>query len=262
MRVGLAQINCSGSDIAARCAQYTLYAGRAAEQGCQALLFPEMSDTGYVPALMRARACSWDDLPFHTLQNCGAKHGLYVIAGISERAEGVIYNSLAIISPTGTLLGRYRKTHLFSPAPCYEDQIFGAGSSLTLMPIGDLVWGFSICYDLRFPELYRSLTLRGAQVLVNCAAWPALRPTHWEILTRAREVENQAYVLGVNHVGIEGEMGFCGQSCIVDPSGEAVHLDAEQEGLLVGEIHPEPIRSARSSIPVLVQRRADLYGTF
>ena len=159
------------------------------------------------------------------------------------------------------MLGKYRKIHLFSSAPVHEDRYFTPGSSLTTLHIGEMTWGFSICYDLRFPELYRSLALQGAEVLVNCTAWPASRAAHWETLTRARAIENQAYMIGTNRVGTDGGVTFCGRSCIVEPFGEVISLgSADEEELVVGEIRKDKVVSFRQDIPVFQSRRKDIYG--
>lgn len=261
MKIALAQMRCVVGDVAANCARYRAYAEQAAERGCQALLFPEMSDTGYEPAAIRAHAGAWSDgLAMRTLRECAVRHGLYILAGLSEREGEAIYNALAVLSPEGALVGRYRKTHLVPLAPCYEDQLFVPGASFARLPIGEFTWGLSICYDLRFPELYRALALGGADVLVNVAAWPARRPRPWEALTQARAIENQAYMLACNRAGADAGAAFCGRSCIVAPSGEAACLGAEEEGLLMGEIDKERIRTERESIPAFRSRRPELYA--
>ena len=261
MRVGLAQLECSVGDVEGNCGKIEEFCRRAAAEGCEVIVFPEMTDTGYAPEFITAKASSWDGLPFQTAQRSASELGLFVICGLSEREGGRLFNSQAIISPDGDLLGRYRKTHLFTPDPIREERIFAPGAVLTLLVIQNLIWGFSICYDLRFPEFYRLLALRGAEVLVNSTAWPLSREKHWDILTKARAIENQAYFIGVNRVGSDNGFRFCGRSRIVNPFGEMVaEASPDQEELLVGEIQPEKIHKFRTKLPVFDDRRADLYG--
>lgn len=261
MKVGLAQLECSVGHVEENCCKIEGFCRRAADGECDVVIFPEMTDTGYVPEVITEKASSWDDLPFQTARRCASDLQLFVICGLSEREGDRLFNSQAIISPDGNLLGRYRKTHLFTPDPIQEERIFSPGTSLTLLTLQNLTWGFSICYDLRFPELYRLLALRGAEVLVNSTAWPLTRERHWEVLTKARAIENQAYFVGVNRVGSDNDFRFCGRSRIIDPFGELVaEASADQEELLVGEIDAEKIHRFRTKIPVFSGRRADLYG--
>jgi predicted amidohydrolase len=118
-----------------------------------------------------------------------------------------------------------------------------------------------ICYDLRFPELSRSLVLQGAEVLVLCSAWPFPRLSHWETLIRARAIENQVYFIAANRTGTDdGAISFCGASRIVDPYGVIVTSAAEdREEMISGEISRETILAVRAKMPVLQQRRSDLY---
>ncbi len=261
MKIGLAQIKCSVGGIKANCSKITAFAEQASHLGCEAVIFPEMSDTGYVTAVIQETASAWPGLPFDIVQQTASKLGIFIICGMSEREDKSIYNSVAIFSPKGELIGKYRKAHLFSPAPISEDKCFGSGSSITTLQIGDMAWGFSICYDLRFPELYRLLFLQGAQVLINCSAWPASRAQHWEALGRSRAIENQAYFIGVNRVGADGKLPFCGRSCIIEPYGKNAALgSAKEEELVIGGIDMEKVNSFRQKIPILESRREDIYG--
>ena len=261
MKVALAQIDCSVGDVEANCAKITDFTEKASGKGCEVVIFPEMSDTGYDTSVIKHTASSWDERPFSIIQNAAVKHSIYVVCGLSERVENDVYNSVAILSPEGKLLGSYRKMHLFSPKPAHEDQCFTHGSSFTILSIGDFTWGFTICYDLRFPELYRVLALKGADVFVNCSAWPIIRAVRWEVLTKARAIENEAYMLGVNRVGVDGGVELCGSSCIVDPFGTDIALGStDQEELVISEVESEKITAARKSIRIFEDRRADLYG--
>ncbi len=261
MKIGLAQIECMVGDSEANCAKITDYIGKAAQQGCDVVVFPEMSDTGYDMSLIKEIASSWAGRPFLAIKKAAARYNLCVICGLSEREDNQIYNSRAVISADGRLLEKYRKVHLFSYGQVQEKQVMTPGSLLTTLNMGGITWGFSICYDLRFPELYRALALMGEEVVVNCSAWPAARATRWEVLTKARALENQSYFIGVNRVGADGELLFCGNSCLIDPYGENAALGSgEKEELIIGEIEKDKIVSCRNGIPVFRDRREDIYG--
>jgi omega-amidase len=259
MRIGLSQISCVTDDPKSNVKKIIAYARQAAESGCQVVIFPEMSDTGYLLSTVPNIADS-DGRALAAIASVAASANIWIVAGLSEKSEGLIYNSVAVIAPTGNVVTRYRKTHLFRPAPIEEDKVFSRGTHMTQCEIAGTLWGFSICYDLRFPELYRGYAIGGCKVLTNCTAWPLMRAAHWETLIRARAIENQCYFLGANRVGKDGGFEFCGRSSIVSPYGEIVALGSEnREELVIGEIDFSQVDAYRSAIPVLEDRRPDIY---
>ena len=261
MKTALAQINCAVGDVKSNCARISEYAKRAANDGCDIVIFPEMSDTGYVPSIIKDTASSWPGLPYSTCCDAASDNNIYLICGLSEREGDSIFNSAGVFSPEGGLIGKYRKTHLFPADPINENLCFKPGNSLTTVEIGGVIFGLTICYDLRFPEIYRGLALKGAQVLVNCSAWPETRAAHWEALSRARAIENQEYFLGANRIGKDGKVPFCGRSCIIEPWGDYAAVgSAENEELVIGEIDIKKIESFRKKVPVFKSRRPDIYG--
>lgn len=254
-------MKCRLGEVRENCRSISQLVVKAAGLGCEAVIFPETADTGYDAAVIQR--CSFDAQgeSLRILQRGAKENRIYVLCGVVERTKRRIYNTLAVFGPDGQLLARYRKTHLITPPPFNEAQCFSSGNKLVAVDIGDMRWGLAICYDLRFPELFRRLALTGAQVLVVCAAWPSFRQTHWDILTRARAVENQAYLLAVDRVGTDGAVTFAGKSRIVTPSGEIVAEGSRHaEELIVGEIGPTAVQEFRKNLPVFDARRADLYG--
>lgn len=260
MKIAIAQIECQPGDIAANTSHMVQSVELAQERDCQVVVFPEMSDTGYWPEQLAAKSEPWPDPAYEALRAASAEHSIAIMAGLSERVGVSVYNSLVYFDPRGELSGKYRKIHLFSPPPAQEPRHYTPGSDISLVAFGGLRWGLTICYDLRFPELYRVLTIDGADVLLNVAAWPAARPTHWDYLTRARAIENQAFVVAANRVGSDGPFQFHGHSRVVSPMGEVIAEAGEDEELLVAELDPSLIESFRSTIPALADRRPDMYG--
>ena len=128
--------------------------------------------------------------------------------------------------------------------------------------IVDTSWGkmgLAICYDLRFPELFRVYALAGAKIVFLPAEWPHPRLNHWQILLRARAIENQMYVVACNRVGTSKDTHFCGHSCIIDPWGEVVAEIGEDDGILTAEIGINKVDEVRSSIPIFADRRPEIY---
>ena len=261
MKIALGQIDCEPGRIKANAEKLCNLVHRAAGQHCDVVIFPEMADTGYDPTNLASVSVAWQTGPLPALQTAAAEAGITVVCGLSERTAEVIHNSLAVISPSGELTGRYRKAHLIASAPFAEDRCFAPGADLLLSRIGGWRWGFTICYDLRFPELYRKLALAGSTVLVNCAAFPAERATTWDALTRARAIENQAYLLAANRVGTDGPCHFGGLSRVVAPDGTLVaNGSADTEQLLVATLDVQLLNAVRDAMPVFKARRPDIYG--
>ncbi len=260
MNISIAQLNCIPGRIEDNCSKIKQLAAEAKQQGSDMVVFPEMTDTGYDMSLIQGSASAWPGMPFKTVQNCASTLNLYIVCGLSEKDGTDIYNSVAVINPEGYLVYKYRKTHLFPCTPVLEDRHLTAGSVIDTTIIGGMNWGFLICYDLRFPEVCRSLFLKGAEVLVICSAWPLTRLNHWKVLTQARAIENQAYVIASNRTGTDGGMEFCGSSCIVDPNGETIaEASTSSEELIYAEISREETAMIRQKIPVFKNRRPDIY---
>ena len=202
--------------------------------------------------------------------------GVTLLAGsVAERSgnaerEPKVFNTSVLISPEGAILSAYRKIHLFdveledSPR-VVESRWFAPGSEIcvTETPLGRL--GQSICYDLRFPELYRNLADQGADILVVPAAFTEKTGrAHWEVLLRARAIENQAFVIAPNQFGEQiAGVPLYGHSMIIDPWGnvlaEAVAAkdgSAEEEAIVIAEIEPARLLAVRSQIPALHHRRS------
>ncbi len=253
-------MDCTPGDVAGNCARITQMAKRAREQECQALFLPELADTGYEMRTVERTASAWPGLPFNTTQNASRNHSINIICGLSERQGDAIYNSLAVFSPDGSLIGKYRKTHLIPIDPIHEDRYITPGNSLELVEIGGIKWGLLICYDLRFPEISRALALMGCHALAVCASWPFPREAHWMALAGARAIENQSHVTACNRVGTDGPLTFCGSSCVINAEGKVLAQGSrDREEIITADINMEEVDSIRAAMPVLRGRRQELY---
>jgi omega-amidase len=261
MKIAVAQIACSLGQVAANVDKMQEFCARAKEDGAQLIVFPEMADTGYATSVIQACATSWNEGAVPALRKCAQHLSLAVIAGVSERDSGGLYNTQIFIDAAGQVCAKYRKTHLFAVAPVEEQKCFAEGGGLTSYSLGGFNLGLSICYDLRFPELYRALALeKGTNVFIISSAWPFPRLEHFRILAVARAIENQSYVIASNRVGTDAGATFCGSSAVIDPYGVIVAAaSADREELIVANLSTEPIESVRQRMPVLAHRRRDLY---
>ena len=164
-----------------------------------------------------------------------------------------IYNSQVVIDSAGAIVAKYRKTHLFAPAPIEEDKCCAPGHELVSVALGPFKVGLTICYDLRFPEIYRALAVdHGANVFIISSAWPFPRVEHLRVLATARAIENQSYVVLANRVGRDDGVPFCGSSAVIDPSGvvmaaaSAGSRRADRRRLVAGSARQRPRANAGS----------------
>jgi omega-amidase len=262
MKIAAAQIACSLGDVDANVRKMRDFSGRAREGGAELIVFPEVADTGYAMPVIEACATPWTEGAVPELQKIAKDLSIAIICGVSERDGASIYNSQVFIDAKGEIVGSYRKTHLFTGTPIGEDKCFLPGNGFDSFPFGGFRLGLSICYDLRFPEVYRTLAIEhGANVFILSSAWPFPRLEHFRILCAARAIENQSYMIVSNRVGTDDGMTCCGSSMIIDPYGVTLaSASADQEELIQAEISEEVITSVRNKMAVFAQRRPDLYG--
>lgn len=228
----------------------------AAGLGCTVVVLPELWSTGY--ALDRLESLLPDPDTLEAMVSWAKGHGIYLFGGVAEREAGRIYNSLYAFGPRGGLRGKYRKIHLFSLMG--EDRCFSPGETPGLLSLPFALTGLAICYDLRFSSLFQSLALSGAELLVTAAEWPSARLDHWRILTQARAVECQAFLVACNRVGRDDQNVFGGHSLVVSPWGVVLAEGGEGEGLVTAELNLDEIAEVRARIPALKDRKGQVSG--
>ena len=186
------------------------------------LVLPEAFATGFSLSLDKTLAGE----PQRTksfLKNLSLEYGIWVMGGMITPAQDSSNkgkNSVVLYSSDGTKSGTYEKIHLFNPAE--EEKVHLPGNQVEVFEINRLKICPLICYDLRFPEVFREGTKNGAEVFVVHACWPSKRMNHWRVLLQARAIENQAYVVGINRTGEEPETQYSGGSMVIDPQGNIV----------------------------------------
>ncbi|NTV00197.1 MAG: carbon-nitrogen family hydrolase [Methanoregulaceae archaeon] len=238
------------------------FVAEAARRGSELICFPEMWTTGFpwkeMGELARRHAGILD-----SLCSLARDYHIWINGSLPVLTEqGRVANTSLLINPDGHTVGIYRKAHLFSLF--HEEQFIEAGNALCLV---DAPWGrtgLSICYDIRFPELYRTYALKGAGIVLLPAAFPEPRLSHWKVLCRARAIENQIFLVATNRVGheemvSEGEVTYFGSSVIIDPRGDPVVEGSDNEELLTATINMARVEEVRLSMRVFADRRPDLY---
>lgn len=217
------------------------------------VVLPEMFATGFSMDAAKNR----EFLPSPTLvflSQLARTYQIGILAGlVLTDAEKRPRNESVFISPSGDIGCRYAKIQTFSFAD--ETKHFTAGDAVQVFSFGGFKIAPFVCYDLRFPELFRNAVDLGAELLVVIANWPAVRVGHWRTLLQARAIENQAYVIGVNRTGTDPTLRYSGQSLIVDPLGEIIAEAGETEGSMTARLDPEVVSTWRKRFPALADRR-------
>ncbi|HST31607.1 MAG TPA: nitrilase-related carbon-nitrogen hydrolase [Chthoniobacterales bacterium] len=262
MKVAAAQISCVLGDLNANINKVRDFVERAKGSGAELIAFPEMIDTGYSMPVIQKHAKPWKEGAVPKLQDIAKENSIAIVAGISDREGDAIFNAQVFVNASGGVLGKYRKTHLVTAAPLDERICFSPGNEFVACKLVDFKIGLSICYDLRFPEMARTLAVKhDANVIVNSSAWPVVRAEHLRILTLARAVENQSYFIIANRVGTDDGVTLCGGSVIVDPAGKILAAaPAGREELIQAEISTQVIADVRKRVPAFAHRRGELYN--
>ena len=256
MKIAAAQIACTLGDLAANTRKLCDFAERAKTAGAELVVFPEMSDTGYAMQVIREQAKPWSEGAVPELQKIARRLSLAIVSGVSEKEGDAIFNSQVVIDSTGTIVTKYRKTHLF--APIDEDKCCTAGDTLVSFDFGPLKFGLTICYDLRFPEIYRALAVDQGQIFSSFP--PPGRFRGWNINAswplRARS-KTKATSCSRTALGKMTGCRFAVPRPSSIPTGVVVAAaSADREELVVAEASPEMIDAVRARMPVFAHRRA------
>ncbi len=227
----------------------------AAAAGARLVVLPEMFATGFS---MNAEAMATHaEAIGGWLAEAARRHGLWLLAGLAVPGEIRPRNEARLVDPDGAVRATYHKVHPFSLAR--EHEHFEGGERLPTAEIEGVRVTPIVCYDLRFPELFRAAAAR-TDLFVVIANWPEARRAHWSTLLAARAIENQVWVLGVNRVGEGGGLRYTGDSALHDPQGAAVATRAAQVGLVLGSVDAAEVAAVRARFSFLADRRPGVYA--
>lgn len=230
---------------------------QAAEQDADLVLLPELWASGFDLERSRDYASSLDGGWFDRMQELAVEYAIGLGGSLIEESRGEYFNTFALYGRDGTLLGSYRKIHLFQKLN--EHLHFSSGKNIVVL---DSPWGrvgLAICYDLRFPEIFRSCAVAGAELILLVAEWPKRRIEDWKVLLQARAIENQCYVAAVNKVGTSMGAPLGGNSAVINPRGEILIQGGESEELLQAGLNLDDVSKIREWMPVLDDRRPGVY---
>ena len=232
---------------------------RAMKDKPDVLVLPETWNTGFFPRENLQALCDRDGSQVKQVFGALAERNqVNIVAGSVSNVRGSkVYNTAMVFDRTGACIASYDKTHLFTPMG--EDNYYTPGDRLCTFVLDGVKCGLIICYDVRFPELTRSLTVPGLDMLFVVSQWPKVRTFHLRSLTTARAIENQMFLVCCNSCGTAGQTVYGGNSAIIDPWGETVALAGETEEILTADCDLQILTNIRGSIPVFRDRRPSLY---
>lgn len=219
------------------------------------VVLPEMFSTGFSLNLSAtAQGTEREDDAF--LTDLARKYGCYVLGGVvspDPEKAGMGRNESVTFGPDGALLARYTKIQPFSLGG--ESECHAAGSEVVTFPWGGFTVAPLVCYDLRFPEHFRTAVKKGANLMVVIASWPVKRYHHWLTLLQARAIENLAYVIGVNRTGSDPHLKYNGRSVVVSPHGHIIADAGEGEGVVSARLDLADVKAWREQFPALGDMR-------
>jgi omega-amidase len=228
---------------------------RLAGHGVELAVLPEMWSCGFAYRDLNSLARRTPEI-LEELERLSRELNMVIVGSLPEAHGNKVFNT-AYLLDRGRLAGSYRKLHLFSLMG--EDRSLDAGDSVLVAQTSIGKIGVMICYDLRFPELARRLTLEGADIIAVPGEWPKPREEHWRILLRARAIENQLFVVAANCCGVVGKLDFFGSSLIIDPKGEILAQGGYQSCEPQATLEAAELENWRASITCLKDRRPDCY---
>ena len=223
------------------------------------IVLPELWDIGFFPRPLENYVDADGAQAKNLLSALAKKHHVHIVGGsVAVKVGDYIANRCYVFDRDGALLVDYDKTHLFSPAK--EDKFFRKGEHRAIFCLDGVKCAVAVCYDLRFPELFRRYALEDAAVIFLPSAWPTARIAHWQTLSQARAVENQVFFVAVNGSGaFANGMPLGGQSAVIDPWGVRLAEADEQEAILTAELDFSVRDEIKRTIDVFHDRREDLY---
>ena len=268
MELALVQLRIEAGDVAGNTERALAAIGDAAAAGAGLVCLPEIFTVGYF-AFEEYEQCaeSLAGPTLGTVADAASEHDVAVLAGtvvedlaasaadgLTTPAESGLANASVLFDRSGEPRAIYRKHHLFGYDSAEADLLV-AGESLGVAEIGGFTVGMTTCYDLRFPELYRDLAEAGATLILVPSAWPYPRVEHWQLLPRARAIENQVFVGTCNGSGVFGDTALCGRSAVYDPWGDVLAETRDAPAIVTADIDPNEVKAVRGEFPAWRDRR-------
>lgn len=254
--ISIAQMPVAGNDPEQNLETAARAVGEAARRGSDLVVLPELWTTG-----VALREATEQNTPARfdaagAMRDLARSNGVAVAGSALMGDEDHFHNVLLLVTADGKLAAGYQKLHLFTPMD--EHRYVTGGDEVVVCEAPWGKTGLSVCYDLRFPELFRRIAVAGAELIILPAEWPHPRLEHWRVLSRARAIENQCFFVAANAAGTQGRYTFCGHSAVIDPWGETVAEAGEDAAVLTATIDLDDVAKVRERFPALKDRRESL----
>ncbi len=258
LTIALAQINLALGNPARNLESVRAKIAEAKARGAEIVVLPELWSSAYDLEHAAAHASALDTGMFAEIAALARENQIAMVGSLLEKEGARVFNTATLVDARGQRIGAYRKLHL---VPMLDEDKFLAGGDDA--PVFDASFGkcaLAVCYDLRFPELWRHYALLGARLVFLPSEWPRQRIAHWRTLLPARAIENQIFIAAANRVGTGKGETFGGHSMVVNPWGEIlVEGDEREEALLIAQIDLDRVDEVRQRVPVFRDRRAEVY---
>lgn len=255
--VSLYQMNVQLAQVAMNLDKVREIVKEASRRESTLLILPELWSTGFPLEKTLPYAERSDGPVLSEISRLARSYKICILGSTLIKKGDDVTNCATLYNAEGLCIAEYEKLHLFTLMN--EDRYLKAGEHRTTLSVSGWVSSLAICYDLRFPELFRRYALEQSRMVLIPAAWPAARVAHWRVLLQARAIENGFFVVGCNQTGITGKTRFGGFSGVIDPLGQVCLEGTEVEELLTTEIDSTLVQQARKRLPVLKDRRPELY---
>ena len=257
MIIGIAQINITWEDSKKNMVKVESFVKKALGNKIELILFPEMTLTGFTMNINKLLLSEKEIISW--IKKVAIDNNINIGLGFAIKIDGKGKNKYVIVSKQGKVLAMYTKIHPFSYSG--EDDKYYNGDEICICKINEFKITPFICYDLRFPEIFQ-IASKEAQIITVAASWPKSREQHWITLLKARAIENQCYVIGINRIGSGNGLQYNGASIFVSPSGEILNEVNSEEMLIIKDLEIEKIREIKDSFDIKKDRREKLYKAY
>lgn len=254
VNIGMLQIQSITGDVEANCKKVNELVQSHNLNDLDMLVLPEVWTCGWLCEKFKETAQDINNSKaINLLSDIAQKYNINIIGGsFIEKKGDKYFNTCPVFNRKGELIATYSKNHLYSYYGCNEGYYITCGDTPVMVNLEGINYGLTICYDIRFPEIYRAYRKAGADVLVNCAAWGSTKPVQWEVMTKSRAIENQCYMIALTQTGhiINDEYNL-GESRIIDYKGEELSTIIKKEGITSAKISLDKMYDFRQKCTIL-----------
>ena len=253
--IGIAQIDIAWQNSKENMKKIEVFVKKASQSNVELVLFPEMSLTGFTMDINKLLLS--EEQIINWIKLLAIDNNINIGLGFAIKVDEKGKNKYTIVSNKGDILAMYTKIHPFSYSG--EDEKYYKGDEICTCLINGFQITPFICYDLRFPEIFQ-IASRNSQIITIAASWPKAREEHWITLLKARAIENQCYVIGINRTGLGDGLEYNGKSMFVSPDGEILNEINTVEMLIISDLKIEKIEEVKERFDIKKDRREELYA--